>query len=694
MSDIILEFSQNPQINLPIVQGVKGDAAIIARTVSPTATPLITEVGNIFWYAIIPGTYTNFGGVVVAANSFAVISRDAAGVFSISQTALVIPQAINKIIPWTAQAYASGDQVNYLGKDWVSNAAIVAGDVPGTSSKWLERLSGYNVNTLTVDYGASGKNLYNKTDRTQGKYIDNGNINNAPGGQEAEYGISKLINVTGLTYVTISGAADLAPWVFTKKDGVKLTYGASSTFPFTVSVPTDAVYFQFVDMWHNNRINLIQCESGTSATTYAAYVGTLSIIKVNNLLLEASRLAEDLKILKYPVLPTDIIPLSYFNEKVSVNSFGDTGGSGKNLYNKLARIQGKYIENGNIINAPVGQESNYGISPLINIKGLASISVKGYGTTFNSWRFSSADGTRLTYGVFSTSPNTVAVPSNAVWFQFTDQWNDDFKNTIQVEAGNIATTYAAYVATPTVKKINNLPIEATVISEDLKLIKYPKLDTDVVSLSYFNEKVFPANKWAGRKIAWIGDSMTQDNEIINKVVTAIGCVPINAAVAGRTYSDGVRQATEVSSQLPQAIVVLLGTNDFAQGSVIGTIGIYSGTDFTSNVYKTLQYLALNNLTKPVLVCTPFQRNAPLEMPGKFSTNSRGLMLYDYVVRIRQIAEMFAFPLLDFYRDSGINSENIMSFSEDGLHIQTLANGLKGSHRASYLQIKALNELFQ
>ena len=48
-----------------------------------------------------------------------------------------------KITPWTAKSYASGDQVNHLGKDWVSNAATVAGDVPGTSPKWVERLSGY-----------------------------------------------------------------------------------------------------------------------------------------------------------------------------------------------------------------------------------------------------------------------------------------------------------------------------------------------------------------------------------------------------------------------------------------------------------------------------------------------------------------------------------------------------------------------
>lgn len=44
-----------------------------------------------------------------------------------------------KITPWSAGAYLSGDQVNHLGKDWVSNAPTVADDVPGTSSKWVDR---------------------------------------------------------------------------------------------------------------------------------------------------------------------------------------------------------------------------------------------------------------------------------------------------------------------------------------------------------------------------------------------------------------------------------------------------------------------------------------------------------------------------------------------------------------------------
>lgn len=112
-------------------------------TAVPTDTPTGTE--DAFWIATQAGTYTNFGGVVVSANSRAEISR-ISGVFKISQTPLDLTTYQktvdgNKINTWTAKSYLLGDQVNHLGKDWVSNAAIVAGDVPGTSSKWVDRLS-------------------------------------------------------------------------------------------------------------------------------------------------------------------------------------------------------------------------------------------------------------------------------------------------------------------------------------------------------------------------------------------------------------------------------------------------------------------------------------------------------------------------------------------------------------------------
>jgi hypothetical protein len=67
-----------------IIAAVTGASGISIVPTSPA--PSGTEISS--FTATQAGTYTNYGGVVVAANSFAIISRSAAGVFSISQTAL------------------------------------------------------------------------------------------------------------------------------------------------------------------------------------------------------------------------------------------------------------------------------------------------------------------------------------------------------------------------------------------------------------------------------------------------------------------------------------------------------------------------------------------------------------------------------------------------------------------------------
>ena len=62
-------------------------------SIVPSSIP--SGTGSSSWLATQAGTYTNFGGVVVNANSFAVISRNDAGAFSISQTPLDISSKVN-----------------------------------------------------------------------------------------------------------------------------------------------------------------------------------------------------------------------------------------------------------------------------------------------------------------------------------------------------------------------------------------------------------------------------------------------------------------------------------------------------------------------------------------------------------------------------------------------------------------------
>jgi lysophospholipase L1-like esterase len=153
-----------------------------------TPTDVPAETGFGYWLSVTPGPYPNHGGVVVNANSLALILRDAAGAYSVSQTALdlssvvgpagpagpigpqgvlgpqgaigpqgvVGPQGVAgsigpqgpqgsslKVPAFINQAYAIDSQVSSLGKIWYNNAATAIGDIPGTSTKWVELLTAY-----------------------------------------------------------------------------------------------------------------------------------------------------------------------------------------------------------------------------------------------------------------------------------------------------------------------------------------------------------------------------------------------------------------------------------------------------------------------------------------------------------------------------------------------------------------------
>ena len=121
----------------------KIDDALIDSTLigNPNIAIPAEITGNAHCIGVGPGTYAFWGGMVVPANNIATLRR-VNGEFFVSLTSV---GEINKMLPWVDGAYPVGTQRNHLGKDWyLPTTAAVLGDVPGTSSKWVERLTGYN----------------------------------------------------------------------------------------------------------------------------------------------------------------------------------------------------------------------------------------------------------------------------------------------------------------------------------------------------------------------------------------------------------------------------------------------------------------------------------------------------------------------------------------------------------------------
>jgi hypothetical protein len=147
--------------------GVSSGISIVPTSPAPSGT------GTASFFAVQNGTYTNYGGLVVAANSFAIISRSAAGAFSISQTTLSLAAYalltdLAKYVIWSGQVFSTlNNVVSHLNKDWYNVSATLTTDVPGISIKWIEKLSGYSLKTDLFQNVYNILELFNTTFQDQ-----------------------------------------------------------------------------------------------------------------------------------------------------------------------------------------------------------------------------------------------------------------------------------------------------------------------------------------------------------------------------------------------------------------------------------------------------------------------------------------------------------------------------------------------
>lgn len=208
MSDIILEFSEGPQINLPIAQGIQGP-------IGPQGTS---------------GT----------ANT----------------------------VTWTAIPFAINSQVNSLGKDWVSNAETLSTDIPGTSSKWVERLSGYNKDKELSSKAdlVAGKNIFNKSTAVIGSYV----AANSSVTINATYDYSDFIPVIPGTQYKSNNPIRFSCYYDLNKN---ILSGGISSETTTFTPPTNAV-FSKISIYHAT-LNTFQLEIGSVSTTYEPYLFTV-----------------------------------------------------------------------------------------------------------------------------------------------------------------------------------------------------------------------------------------------------------------------------------------------------------------------------------------------------------------------------------------------------------------------------------
>lgn len=150
-----------------------GGVVSFKGTAGPTDTP---AAGDGYWIAVVPGTYTNFGGVVLANNSFGVIAR-ISGAFSLAQTTIIPTNMVTKpqasSVPFLKNPYDTFSTAEALTISAVKSVKVFNGD-PTKS---------YRIRTLSQVIGVGNANNYKViVDLADATIIINTNLPNTPTG--------------------------------------------------------------------------------------------------------------------------------------------------------------------------------------------------------------------------------------------------------------------------------------------------------------------------------------------------------------------------------------------------------------------------------------------------------------------------------------------------------------------------------
>jgi hypothetical protein len=204
-----------------------------------------------------------------------------------------------KVTTWSAGAYALGDQVNYLGKDWTANAATVAGDVPGTSTKWTERLSGYATSFLS-------NNFFLLANATYGAYIQGSQGTRYINNSGSSWSVSGFIEISSGEQLNFYNnlALKTCKYIVYNSSRVKIEDGEGSSF----IASTTAKFFK-IDLGSGTNINTFQILKGTIAPTkYTKPTYSLDKKDGRELLVDVANLSEN--VLTTALYDVDKISLS------------------------------------------------------------------------------------------------------------------------------------------------------------------------------------------------------------------------------------------------------------------------------------------------------------------------------------------------------------------------------------------------
>lgn len=235
----------------------------------------------------------------------------------------------------------------------------------------------------------------------------------------------------------------------------------------------------------------------------------------------------------------------------------------------------------------------------------------------------------------------------------------------------------------------------------------------VSATAAFAQPQFIESQWNGRRVAFLGDSITDARQIAqtnniywNFLRDILGIEPYVYGISGHRMNQIIGQGERLMAQHGQnvdAILVFIGTNDYNGNIPLGEWYSYSDqktiddgpvevvrrhrelnyddSTFRGRANTTVRWLKTNYPDKQIIFLTPIHRgyakfNDKNIQPEESFANACGHFIDEYVQAVKEIADVWAVPVIDLSAISGLypmldeHSHYFRNADTDRLHPNT------------------------
>jgi lysophospholipase L1-like esterase len=197
-----------------------------------------------------------------------------------------------------------------------------------------------------------------------------------------------------------------------------------------------------------------------------------------------------------------------------------------------------------------------------------------------------------------------------------------------------------------------------------------------------------SSQWNGAKVAFLGDSITDANQLKtqdiywHQLVPILGIEPFCYGISGHQTSHILGQAEKLLSEHGQdvdAILIFIGTNDFNSSIPLGEwfreeavtvnrngrpatlrhrIPDRDSDTMRARINRFMSFLKHHYPTKQVILLTPIHRgyfncHQYNVQPEESFANPLGLYIDDYIRVIKETADVWAVPVIDLAAICGL-----------------------------------------